>query len=96
MTGTTNCAKFGAMNIPSTVTITDLRRRSAQLLKDLPEERLFLLMQNSQAKGAVVDLDYLKMLQQAYEDYLDILTYDQAIDEPRVSWKAYKRKSQSS
>ena len=81
------------MNIPSTVTITDLRRRSAQLLKDLPEEKLFLLMQNSQAKGAVVDLDYLKMLQQAYEDYLDMLTYDQTISESRVPWEEYKRRS---
>ena len=79
--------------IPATLTVTDLRRKSAKVLEDLPEEKLFLLLQNSKPKGVLVDLDYLKMLQESYEDYLDILSFDKAIDEPTVSWRKYKKQS---
>ena len=83
------------MNIPQSFTVTDLRRKSASILKSLDEEKLVLLLQNSKPKGALVDLEYIKMLQEAYEDYLDILAYDSAINEPVVSWKKYKKQSKA-
>ncbi len=79
--------------IPNTLTITDLRRKSAQIMKRLPQEKLYLLIQNSKAKGAVIDLDYLKTLQRAYEDYLDIQTFDQRANEPSISWEKYLAES---
>lgn len=79
--------------LPTTLTVTDLRRRSAQILQDLPKEKIYLLIQNSKAKGAVVDLEYLKTLQKTYEDYLDIQTFDQTINGPDTPWKEYKKKS---
>ena len=79
--------------IPETITITDLRRQSARVLAELPQEKLFLLLQNSKAKGALVDLDYLKTLQDTYEDYLDIIAFDASVKEPLISWKKYKEKS---
>lgn len=80
--------------IPNSTTITELRRKSASILKGLSDEKLLLLIQNSKPKGALVDLEYLKMLQEAYEDYLDILTFDKAVSKTTISWKEYKKKSQ--
>lgn len=77
--------------IPTTLTVTDLRRKSAQIMKELPEEKLYLLVQNSKARGALVDLEYFKMLQAAYEEYMDILTYDEAEKEPTMTWEEYKK-----
>ena len=79
--------------IPATLTVTDLRRKSAWALNNLNEEKLFLLLQNSKPKGALVDLEYLKMLQTAYEDYLDVLEFDKTINEKTISWKEYKKES---
>jgi len=79
--------------IPSAISITDLRKQSAYFLANLPKEKLYLLLQNSKPKGVLVDLEYLQMLQEAYEDYLDILAYDKAIDEPKISWQRYKQRS---
>jgi len=81
--------------IPNTLTITDLRRQSAQIMKQLPQEKLYLLIQNSKAKGAIIDIEYLKTLQKAYEEYLDILTFDKAMKDKNnsVSWKKYKQKA---
>lgn len=82
--------------IPPTLTVTELRRQSAKVLNNLPEEKFFLLLRNSKPKGALVDLEYLKMLQEAYEDYLDVLTFDRAINEPTISWEKYKKQSRKS
>jgi len=79
--------------IPATLTVTDLRRKSTEALKNLSEEKLFLLLQNSKPKGALVDLEYLKMLQEAYEDYLDILEFDKTVNEKTISWDQYKKES---
>lgn len=79
--------------IPATITTTDLRRNSAQILASLNQEKLYLLMQNSKPAGALVDLEYLKMLQEIFEDYLDTLAFDKAINEPTISWKTYKKRS---
>ena len=78
------------LTIPNTTTVTELRRKSASILKTLADEKLLLLIQNSRPRGALVDLEYLKMLQEAYEDYLDILAFDQTISQPTVSWKKHK------
>lgn len=79
--------------IPATLTVTDLRRKSAWVLNNLNEEKLFLLLQNSKPKGALVDLEYLKMLQTAYEDYMDVLEFDKAINDKTTSWEKYKKQS---
>lgn len=80
-------------SIPNTLTITELRRKSASALKSLADEKLLLLIQNSKPKGALIDLEYLKTLQEAYEDYLDIVAFDKTIEEPTTSWREYKAKS---
>lgn len=84
------------LTIPSSTTVTELRRKSASILKTLADEKLVLLIKNSKPKGALVDLEYLKMLQEAYEDYLDILSFDQAINEPTIAWEKHKKKSAKS
>jgi len=84
------------LTIPNSTTVTELRRKSASILKSLADEKLLLLIQNSKPKGALVDLEYLRMLQEAYETYLDILAFDQTVNEPIVAWKKHKEKSAKS
>ena len=81
------------LTIPNSTTVTELRRKSASILKSLADEKLLLLIQNSKPKGALVDLEYLKMLQGAYEDYLDILAFDQTINKPTITWEQHREKS---
>lgn len=82
------------MTIPTTISITELRRQSASILDSLPKEKILLLLQNSKPKGVLVDLEYLKMLQEAYEEFLDIQTFDKTINEPTISWANYKKRSE--
>ena len=79
------------MLIPNSTTVTELRRKSASILKSLADEKLLILIQNSKPKGALVDLEYLKMLQKAYEDYLDTLAFDQTVSEPTITWEKHKK-----
>lgn len=79
------------MLIPNTISVTDLRRKSAEVLDNLEKDKLYLLLQNSKPKGVLVDLEYIKMLQSAYEDYLDIQTFDNRSQEAEVTWKEYKK-----
>lgn len=81
------------MAIPQSITVTDLRRKSASILKSLDKEKLLLLLQNSKPRGVLVELKYIKMLQEAYEDYMDILAFDKAVKEPVINWEEYKEKS---
>lgn len=81
------------MTIPQSVTVTDLRRKSASILRSLDKEKLLLLLQNSKPKGVLVEIEYIKMLQEAYEDYMDILAFDQTLGEPALAWSDYKKKS---
>lgn len=78
--------------IPNTLSVTDLRRKSAQVLKNLEEEKFFLLLQNSKPKGALVDLEYLKMLQETFEDYLDTLEFDKTINLKRIPFSQHQKK----
>ena len=74
----------------NTYSITDLRQKTSKVLKDASDNGYVYVTRNSKKEAAVVDSSYLENLQDAYEDYLDIIEYDKTINEPRTSWKEYK------
>lgn len=62
-----------------TSTITDLRHRTNKVLLKAEENSYIYLLRRSKPTVAIVDIKYLSALQEAYEDYLDTLEYDQTI-----------------
>ena len=81
------------MLIPNTISVTDLRRKVAEVLEGLEKDKLYLILQNYKPKGVLADLEYIKTLQEAYEDYLDIINFDDRKEESEISWDEYKKKS---
>lgn len=71
--------------------VTDLRHKTNEVLKQVASKGMVYLMRHSKAKAAVVDIEYLEALREAYEDYLDIIEYDQTIDLKRVPLEKHKK-----
>ncbi len=70
------------MNIFS---ITDLRQKTTKVIESALANNYVHIIQNSRSKVALVSGEYLKVLQDAYEDSLDTQEFDRAVNEPRIS-----------
>lgn len=68
----------------TTFSITELRHQTNKVLAEAKLHGCAYLLKHSQVEGVLVDPKYLKMLQDAYEDYLDTLEFDETVDLPRV------------
>ena len=79
----------------STFSVTDLRHNTLKVLKTARTEGIAYLLRHSKAEAALVDIDYLAALQEAYEDYLDILEAEKTIKLPRIPLKEHERRYQS-
>lgn len=77
-----------------TFSITDLRHKTSEVLKNAAEKGIVYLLRNSKTEAAIVDINYLKALEDAYEDYLDMLEYDKTINMKRISLSQHKKKFQ--
>ncbi len=77
------------MNIFS---ITDLRQKTTKVIESALANNYVHIIQNSKSKVAMVSGEYLKTLQEAYEDYLDMQEFDRHINEPRISLDDYLAK----
>lgn len=75
-----------------TFSITDLRHKTSEILRQVASKGFVYLVRHSKTEAAVVDAQYLNALKEAYEDYLDILEYDQTIDLKRISLIQHKKK----
>ena len=60
--------------------ITDLRQKTTDVLLAAKQMGYVTVVKNSKNDAYVVDPKYFLALQEAYEDYLDILEYDQGIE----------------
>lgn len=79
-----------------TYSITDLRHKTLKVLKHALELGYVSLVHRSKTKAAIVDIEYLKALHEAYEDYMDTLEFDKAIKEKgEISFWEYKKKHAS-
>ena len=67
-----------------TFSVTDLRHRTSHVLEEVTKHGMVYLLSHSKPKAAVVDIAYLQALQEAYEDYLDMLEYDRTVSLARV------------
>lgn len=67
-----------------TSTITDLRHRTNKVLQKAEEKGYVYLVRRSKVEAAVVDIKYLNALQEAYEDYLDTLEFDNTVNLKRI------------
>lgn len=59
-----------------TYSITDLRHKTSDVLAAAQQLGYVSVVKNSQKNAYVVDAKYFLALQEAYEDYLDMLEYD--------------------
>jgi len=78
--------------INNTFSVTDLRHNTLKVLKEVKNSGYVQILNRSKTEAALVDIDYLTALQEAYEDYLDVLEFDKTIGLKRISLSAYKKK----
>lgn len=71
-----------------TFSVTDLRHKTKKVLKEAGERGYVFLLRHSKAEAALVDINYLAALQEAYEDYLDTLEFDKTIGLKRIPLKS--------
>lgn len=64
----------------NTFSITDLRHKTSTVLAAAQQFGYVSLVKNSQQNTYIVDAKYFQALQEAYEDYLDILEYDKGME----------------
>ncbi len=71
----------------NTYSVTDLRQKTSKILNEVSNYGSVNIMQNSKPKAVVISPQYLFALQEAYEDYLDILEFDETINLKRTPFK---------
>lgn len=76
----------------NTFTVTDLRHRTNAVLKEASNHGFAYLFRRSRLEAAVVDPLYLRALQEASEDYLDIIEFDKTVGLKRLPLEAHKKK----
>ena len=75
----------------NTSTITDLRHKTNKVLQKAEEKGYVYLVRRSKVEAAVVDVKYLNALQEAYEDYLDTLEFDNTVKLKRIPLSKTKK-----
>lgn len=81
---------YACMNTSMIFSITDLRLRPLRVLAEAKSRGYAYLLRRSKAEAAIVDIDYLNALQEAYEDYLDTIEFDQTVSLKRIPLSAHK------
>ena len=77
-----------------TFSVTDLRHRTSEVLRKVASQGLVYLVRHSRPEAAVIDLDYLEALQEAYEERLDIAEFDKTLKLKRISLDEHKKRRQ--
>lgn len=78
-----------------TFSITDLRHKTSEVLKQVASKGFVYLVRHSRPEAALVDLEYLNALKSAYEDYLDTIEFDKTINLRRIPLEVHKKKLKS-
>lgn len=74
-----------------TYSITDLRQQITNILAGLNAKGFVYVVRNSKPEAAIVDLEYLQMLQKTHEDYLDTLEFDKTVGLKRIPLTKHKK-----
>lgn len=75
----------------NTYSVTDLRHKTNEILNLVNDKGVVCLMRRSKAVAAVIDLDYLNALSEAYEDYLDTIEFDKTINLKKIPIEKHKK-----
>ncbi len=78
-----------------TFSITDLRHNTSFVLKEAMQKGFVYLLRHSKPEAALVNLDYLNALQEAYEDSLDAREFDRTVRLKRLILGEHKRRRHS-
>jgi len=76
----------------NTFSVTDLRQKTTKVLKEVKNTGFAYLLNRSKTQAAIVDIDYLTALQEAYEDQIDTAEFDKTVGLKRISLQAHKKK----
>lgn len=78
------------MNLLNSVTISELRRNVAQVMKNMVREKTpYVIMQRSKPKAVLVEYDYYNALEEAVLDLTDSREADRAKSEPKDDFLKY-------
>lgn len=77
-----------------TFSVTDLRHNTSKILEAAQRDHIVYVVSHSKPKAAIISAEYLRALQQAHEDYLDTLEYDETVNQKRISLDQYKKRRQ--
>ena len=76
----------------ATFSVTELRHKTSEILKEIKEKGYVYVIKRSKTEAALVDINYLNALKEAYEDYLDILEFDKTIGLKRIPLEHHKKR----
>ena len=76
----------------NTFSVTDLRHKTLEVLREVKNSGYVHLVSRSKTEAAIVDIDYLNALQEAYEDQMDIKEYDETIGLKRIPLEVHLKK----
>jgi len=75
-----------------TFSVSDLRHDTTKVLKETLNRGFAYLLRHSKPEFALVDINYLQSLREAYEDYLDMLEFDKTVNLKKAPLGAHKSK----
>ncbi len=76
----------------NTVSITDLKQNTADVVKRVKTGEPLVVMQRSEPAAVLVDPDYYELLEEALEDLEDLRDIELRKNEPTVSMDKYLEK----
>lgn len=75
-----------------TFSITDLRHQTSNVLNSALARGYVILLRNSKPQAALVDINYLKALQEAHEEQLDLAEFDRTVTLKRIPLASHKKR----
>lgn len=76
----------------NTFSVTDLRQKTTKVLKEVKDTGFVYVLNRSKTEAALVDIDYLTALQEAYEDQMDVVEFDKTVGLKRIPLKVHNKK----
>lgn len=77
--------------LDDTFSVTDLRHKTSKILDRVADKGIVYLVRHSKTEAALVDMEYLVALQQAYENYIDTLEFDETVTLKRIPLSKHKK-----
>ncbi len=74
----------------NTVSITDLKQNTSKVIKQVQDQgKSIIILQRSKAAAVLVDPEHYDVLEEAFEDLIDLKAVEERKNEPTSSFDAY-------